>query len=123
MNRRLQRINGLLRDELSHLVAQELQDPRLAPLVTITRVDTSPDLTHAKVLVSVLGDPPEQKATLIGLNAAAGFLWRELRHHLSLRIVPQLRFLQDDSIQRGQETLALMNQLAKPGEPHQETNR
>ena len=117
MTRRLDRVNGLLREEISTLVAQELKDPRLPLLLSITQVDTSPDLHHAKVFVSVLGSPQEKKGALSGLSSAAGFLRRELRQRVSLRDIPQLHFLLDDSIQRGQELLSVIDRLSSQSEP------
>ena len=76
MKRRTLRINDLLRDELSQLLRQEIKDPRVAGLVTITEVETSRDLRHAKVFVSVLGSDEQRQSTLKGLVAAAGFLQR-----------------------------------------------
>ena len=74
MSRRLERVNELLRQELSQLVARELNDPRIPLLVAITRVEASADLQYARVHVSVMGGDEEKQATITTLQAAAGFL-------------------------------------------------
>ena len=101
-------------------MAQELKDPRLPILLSITQVTTSPDLHNAKVFVSVLGSPQEQTGALSGLSSAAGFLRRALRQRLSLRDIPQLHFLPDDSIQRGQELLSVIDSISSQSEPPNE---
>ena len=111
MSRRLERVKELLRQEISELLASELKDPRLAPLVTVMSVDVSADLRYAKVFTSIMGTPQEKDTALQGLNSACGFLRRQLRHRLSLRTIPYLRFLRDDSIEQGAQTLGVMNQL------------
>ncbi len=101
MNRRTQRVSELLRKELSWLFAKEMNDPRLPTLVSITMVEVSADLRHAKVFISVMGDNQEKGSTLEMLKSATGFLRRELKPRLDLRYVPQLTFRQDDSIEQG----------------------
>lgn len=112
MTRRLHKINGHLRQEISSLLLYELKDPRISTVVTIVSVDTSADLQHAKVLVSVMGVDEEKKTVLEVLNAAAGFFHRELRPRLSLKVVPHLRFVLDDSIEQGTRILNVMNDLS-----------
>ena len=105
MSRRLERINELLRQELSQLLARELNDPRIPLLVTVTRVETSADLRHARVHISVMGASEEQRTAVDTLQSAAGFLQRELRPRLTLRFVPVLNFKLDHSIQEGARIL------------------
>ena len=109
MTRRMDRINVVLRQEISRVLALELRDPRLASMVSITQVDTSADLHHAKVYVSVMGDREAKRSTLQALKSAAGFIHRELRYHLTLKAVPSLQFHLDESIERGAEILQLIN--------------
>lgn len=113
MTRRTERINDLLREEISDLVQRELKDPRLGGLVTITEVDISPDLRNAKVYVSVLGTPDERKDSLIALRAAAHFMERELRKRLTIRRIPELSMHNDTSIEEGARVLALLDETAK----------
>ncbi|MCH8994076.1 MAG: 30S ribosome-binding factor RbfA [Chloroflexi bacterium] len=116
MTRRTERINELLRGEISDLLRREVKDPRLGGLVTITEVDISPDLRHAKVFVSVLGSEQEKASTLQALKAAAHFLQRELRKRLTIRRTPELAFLSDDSLERGAHILDLLER-AQEGPP------
>ena len=117
MSRRTERVNDLIRDELSELMLREVRDPRLGGLISITRVDVSPDLYNARVDVSVMADPPEQKEALRALNAAASFFHRELKQRLQIRRVPFLVFKLDTSIQEGAEMLALIDEVAKEMPP------
>ena len=112
MSRRLERINGLLRQELSEISARELRDPRLPVLFTITRVEVASDLRHAKVFVSILGDSEEQLKAMEALQSAAGFLQRELRPRLQLRYVPILLFHLDHSLEEGHEMLRAIENIS-----------
>ena len=112
MSRRMDRVNVLLRQEISKLLAEDLKDPRISPVVSITRVDATPDLRRAKVFVSVLGEEKSKKDTLRALKSAAGFIHRSMRHRLDLKAVPFLHFQLDDSIERGAELLKLIKEAA-----------
>lgn len=113
MSRRTQRIAELLRGEIARILREEATDPRL-PLVSVTRVDVAPDLTHALVFWSALGVDDEEAAAEAeaGLESAAPFLRRRLARELSLKRVPELRFRYDPSLARGSDTLALLQRLA-----------
>ena len=111
MTRRKLRINELLRREISQILSQQINDPRLSGLVSITQADTSPDLRYAKVLVSVMGNREDKEAAIRGLTSASGFLRKELGLRLTLRHVPQLTFVMDDSIEYAQNMLKLMDSL------------
>ena len=100
-SRRKERVNVLLRQILSEIIARDMKDPRLAHIITIVHVGVSKDLRYAKVFTSVLGSPEESKAAVETLNAASGFLRRELTARVSLKTVPFLSFVQDDSIEKG----------------------
>ena len=104
-SRRKERVNVLLRQILSEIVARDMKDPRLAHIITIVHVSTSKDLRYAKVFTSVLGSPEESKAAVETLNAASGFLRRELSSRVSLKTIPFLSFVQDDSIEKGTQLL------------------
>lgn len=112
MTRRTQRINELLRQEISLLLQRQLRDPRLRSLISVIRVDTSQDLQYAKVYVSVLGDGIKKDEALHGLNAAAGYVRRELSDILTLRYIPSISFSLDDSLEKGEVVLRVMDQLA-----------
>jgi len=113
MTRRTERLNEQFREEISDLVLRHMKDPRIGGLVTITEVDISPDLTRAKVFVSVLGSDDEKKSTLRALGTASGFLQRELRRRLTIRRMPELAFLADESMEHGQRILTLLNEAPK----------
>lgn len=115
MQRRILRINELLREELSILI-RTAKDPRLQGLVSVTAVETSPDLQQARVYVSMLGSQEERQQLLEGLRAARSFFRRELISRLDLRKVPELAFIQDDSIERGARVLSLLQGAAAPNE-------
>ena len=111
MSRRADRINVLLRQEISLLLSREIKDPRLNGIISITQVTTTPDLRNARVFVSVMGDQAAKNAALEGIFSAATFLRRSLRDRLKLRYVPFLKFELDESIEDADAVLQLMNQL------------
>ncbi len=111
MTRRTERINELLREEISVILFRDIKDPRLSHLVTITAVDVAPDLWYAKVFVSVLGTEEEKKEVMQGLESAAKFMRRELSDRLRLRRIPELMFRRDDSIERGSRILQLLKEI------------
>ena len=111
MSRRVDRINGLLRQEISQLLAREIKDPRLDGVISITQVQTANDLRSARVFVSVLGDRNAQQQALDGIQSAAAFLRRELRDRLKLRYVPFLKFALDDSMENADAVLRLMDHI------------
>ncbi len=111
MTRRTDRVGGLLRQEISRLLTQQLKDPRLGVLVSVTQVEMSPDLQYASVGISVMGEPEQQREALKGMESASGFLRRELRHRLRLKYVPHLRFALDTSLQEGDRLLSVMDRV------------
>jgi len=122
MTRRAERINNLIRQEISKLLQQEVNDPRLVNFISITKVTTSRDLRHAKVYVSVLGDGVDKNEMLQGFIAASGFLRRELSRRLTLRHVPELSFRFDNSIERGAEILRLIEQASSDSTEDEDGN-
>jgi ribosome-binding factor A len=107
----MDRVDALMLQEISRILSLELRDPRLATVVSVTKVETSPDLQHAKVFISVLGDKDEKRKTLRALKSASGFIHHHLRENLSLRVIPRLEFHLDLSIERGAEMLELIRQV------------
>ncbi len=116
MSRRLQRLNVLLRREVADLLRRQLRDPRLAEIVTVTRADVSPDLALARVYISVLGDAEAKASTLRALTAAAPFMRFHLKSRLTIRRIPNLQFLLDESMEEAAHILEIMKQIpgAKP---------
>lgn len=113
MSRRTDRVNELLREELSDLIQREVKDPRVGHgLVSITEVHVSPDLRHATVYISHLGDPSERDEVLRGLAAAARFLHTELMRRVNMRHVPDLLFRFDPSIERGARLASLIHEVS-----------
>jgi ribosome-binding factor A len=104
---RMRRVNEAVREVLSARIAEGLKDPRIG-FVTVTSVDTSPDLRQARVYVSVLGDDAERDATLAGLESAHGVLQQVIATELRLKRTPTLQFLFDPSIQRGMRITQLL---------------
>jgi len=97
---RLRRVADQIQRELSGLLHAELKDPRVG-MITLTGVEVSPDLAHAKVFFTTLGDAEALARSETGLKRAAGFLRSELGHRLKLRVTPELRFVHDASIEHG----------------------
>lgn len=108
-SRRMQRINQLIREELAELLQREIKDEALASsLISITEVDTSPDLRTARVYFSVYGDEEAVSYARSHLEKAANFLRRGLMDRLDLRQVPRLEFQLDESLARGDRLMQLM---------------
>ncbi len=110
-SRRIARLNEQLRADVSELIAREMKDPRLAGLISITGVELSPDLRHAQVYVSVLGTAAERQHTLAALRRAAGFLRTQLATRLTTKRTPDLHFVLDASIERGERIMDLIRQV------------
>jgi ribosome-binding factor A len=112
MSDRMRRVNEAVREVLSEAVG-ELKDPRIG-FVTVTGVETSPDLRHARVFVSVLGDERKRERTLAGLTAAHGVLQARIARELRMKRTPQLAFEYDQSVERGVRMARLIDELAPP---------
>jgi ribosome-binding factor A len=114
MSRRTERVSEQVRAELARLLREEVSDPRIG-LVTLTRVDVSPDFGNASVFWSALpakNDPKDrEQRTQQGLARAASFLRRRLAEELPLRRVPELHFRHDPSLALGSETLGLLREI------------
>ena len=104
---RMRRVNEAVREVLSARLAEGLKDPRIG-FVTVTSVDVSPDLRHARVYVSVLGSVEERERTLEGLRSSHGYLQGRIASELRLKRTPTLAFVHDDSIQTGMRITQLL---------------
>ena len=109
MAHRIERVNSLIRQEISELLQRQVKDPRLGNFIAVTEVSTSADLKYAKVFVSHIGSEEEKQETLNVLASASGFLRRELARRLKLRYTPELSFQWDDSIEHGDHLLQLID--------------
>ena len=106
---RMRRVNEALREVIGEAIAVELQDPRIG-FVTVTAVDTSPDLRAAKVFVSVLGDADSREATLAGLRSSHGVLQRTIAREMRMKRTPTLSFHYDEGPERGVRLARLLDE-------------
>jgi ribosome-binding factor A len=114
MSERMRRVNEAVREVISEAVG-ELKDPRIG-FVTVTGVETSPDLQHARVFVSVLGSEAKRAKTLAGLAAAHGVLQARIARELRMKRTPQLAFEYDPTVERGVRMTQLIDELAPDSE-------
>jgi ribosome-binding factor A len=110
MSQRTERVDQLLREEIGRLITEEVADPRVG-FATITDVETTPDLRHARVWVSVIGQPAERTATIAALRRAMPFVRHELGKTLRIRRIPDLHVELDDTAERGTRVLRLLDDL------------
>jgi ribosome-binding factor A len=95
--KRTDRIGALMQREISDILQRQIKDPRVG-FCTVTHVEVSNDLRHAKVRVSIMGDETQCQNSMAGLKNAAGFVRREIGQRLSLRYTPEIRFIRDKSV-------------------------
>ncbi|PZV01354.1 MAG: 30S ribosome-binding factor RbfA [Leptolyngbya sp.] len=113
-NRRVERVASLIKREISQMMMLDIKDDRVgAGMVSVTDVDVSGDLQHAKVFVSIYGTPEAKAETMEGLHAATGFVRSELGQRLRLRRTPEIIFKEDVGMERGTNVLNLINQLSR----------
>ncbi|MGH2846322.1 MAG: 30S ribosome-binding factor RbfA [Thermoleophilaceae bacterium] len=105
----MRRVNEAVREVLSARIAEGFNDPRIG-FVTVTSVETSPDLRHARVYVSVLGDDAARGDTLAGLASAHGLLQQSIARELRMKRTPTLEFVFDESIDRGMRITELLDE-------------
>lgn len=110
MTQRTDRIDELLRQEIGAILTREVKDPRVG-FATVTRVETAPDLGHARVWISVIGQQAERKETIAALDGVMHFVRRELGARLRLRRIPVLHVRLDDTLERGTRLLHLLDEL------------
>ena len=116
MTQRTDRIDELLRQEISQLLAREVADPGLG-FVTITQIETSQDLRHARLWVSVIGQPEARRASIEALERAMPFIRRELGKRLRIRRIPEFTVKLDESSERGTRVMQLLSELEAGGIP------
>jgi ribosome-binding factor A len=110
MTARTDRIDELLRQEIGAILAREIADPRVG-FATITGVETAPDLRHAKVFVSIIGQPLERQEALRALGRAMPFVRHELGKRLRLQRIPEFHLELDETLERGTRVLRLLDEL------------
>ncbi|MGE3180338.1 MAG: 30S ribosome-binding factor RbfA [Phycisphaerae bacterium] len=113
MSRRVERLESLIKRILAEEITYRMADPRIEPMTSITRVKLSADISSAVIYVSVLADDGRRRSCVRALNGAAGKLRRLLASEMHIRQVPELRFELDDSIQRGSETLNIIDEAMR----------
>lgn len=114
---RAQRIAEQIQREMAELIRLELKDPRVG-LVTITGVEVTQDYEHAKVFFTLLGEAQQVADSLVGLQRAAGFLRSQLSRRMQLRIIPQLHFIYDESVERGIHLSKLIDEAITQDKSH-----
>lgn len=113
MNRRIERLNSLLKEVISDVIRKEVKNPHLPTLVTVTHVDVTKDLHHAKVYVSVIGDEASRNEALKALQSAAGFIGVHASKEIKIRYFPQLNFILDDTVDKQSRIEELLQKIEK----------
>lgn len=111
MSRRTHRLNSLLREVITEVIQSEVKNPDVHPFTTVTEVDITPDLAHAKVFVSVIASKEEREATLRALQQAAGFIAVHASKRVTLRTFPALAFKLDESAEAQAHIESLLRQV------------
>lgn len=117
-SRRAQKVAEAIREVVGMAILTELKDPRVKD-VTVTYVEVSSDLRHAKVHVSVMGDETRQQLSLRGLQSAAGFLQAKIARQVEMRYTPRLNFLLDQGVKRSIEIAQILRQVLPPDQENQ----
>ena len=118
-DRRVSRVAEQIKREIGQMLIQDIKDDRVgAGMVSVTDVDVSGDLQHAKIFVSIYGTDEAKAETMAGLKAATGYVRRELGHRVRLRRTPEVIFLEDRSIERGNRVLSLINKISQDRPDH-----
>ncbi len=112
MTLRAEKLREFLKEEVSQIIQRELKDPRIG-FVSITDVEVSMDLRHARVFVSVLGDDAAKERTMAGLHSAQRFIRGELGKRMQTRYTPQVNFRLDESIERGTRVVSLLREVTE----------
>ncbi len=115
------RINSDVQRVLSHVIANEIKDPRINPMTSVMEVYVAPDLKSCKAYISVLGNEEAVKDTMDGLKSASGFVRRYLAKALNLRNTPEITFVHDNSISYGVEMINKINEVTKDLPPEEDS--
>lgn len=113
-SRRVSRVAALIQQEVSQMLLHDIKDDRVgAGMASVTDVDVSGDLQHAKIYVSIYGTDEARLETMAGLKSATGYVRRELGRRVRLRRTPEVIFIEDRGLERGDRMLTLLNQLSQ----------
>lgn len=110
MVNRIDRISEEIKREMSNIIQNELKDPRLPTMISITALNVTKDLKFAKAYISVFGNEQQKKDAILALKSAAGYIRRELSHRVQIRYTPEIHFELDDSIEKGAYITKLINE-------------
>ncbi|KYC39886.1 ribosome-binding factor A [Scytonema hofmannii PCC 7110] len=122
-DRRVSRVAELIKREVSQMLLNGIKDDRVGTgMVSVTDVDVSGDLQHAKIYVSIYGSEEAKAETMAGLKSATGYVRSELGARVRLRRTPEVVFIEDRSIERGTKVLSLLNRLQEERKPDEEDN-
>jgi len=117
-SRRIERVASMIKREVSLMLLNGIKDDRVgAGIVSVTNVVVAGDLQHAKIFVSIYGTDEAKLETMEGLKSATGYVRSQLGHRVQLRRTPEVLFLQDDSLERGDQMLILLNKLSQERKP------
>ena len=109
---RVERVAELIKEEVSRIIREDVNDPRIG-FISVTNVDLSPDLENARIGISILGNEKQKSDSMAGLRSATGFIRGKLGHLLEMRIVPEIRFIKDESLEKGSRVLGIISKLKK----------
>ncbi|MFM1514380.1 30S ribosome-binding factor RbfA [Helcococcus ovis] len=111
--KRIKRIESELKKEISVMISNDIKDPRIAPITSITDIELTDDLQSAKIYISVLGSDKEKCDTIDGLQSSIGYIKRELGKRMNLRHIPQLKIILDDNIEEAMRIEKLISEVIK----------
>ncbi len=115
--KRKDRVESLIHEEVMNILRTEVTDPRIG-FVTVTKVEVTDDLRQAKIFISILGDEQAKENSLSGLKSAAGFIRHQLAPRLGLRLVPEILFKLDETLEHSSRVLTLLHQIDKEKQEH-----
>ena len=115
---RTDRLNSLLKEVISEVIRKDVRNPHVTELITVTRVQISKDLRHAKVFISVIGSEQDKIETIEALNSAAGFIAVQSSHKVVMRYFPELVFKLDDSVEKHMRIEEILNKISEERKAH-----
>jgi ribosome-binding factor A len=122
-SRRVEKVSSLIKREISQMLINGIKDDRVGSgMVSITDVEMSKDLQHAKVFVSIYGTEDAQKETMEGLKACTSFVRKSLGQKVRLRHTPEIRFIQDSSLEKGDQLIKLIDRIIPASSKEDSTN-
>lgn len=116
------RINEEIKKEISNIIRNDIKDPRLSAMVSITNVDVTKDLRYAKVFVSIFGSNESKEESMQALKSSAGYIRREVGNRINLRYTPQVMFELDNSIENGMHIEKILHEIKEKSADDNESN-